>query len=169
MDRNELKELLMTITDLYPASAPKASERVFAVWERSMKDVEYGTAFNVLCEYSKDSRYAPTISDIMNGVKKIEEKENDLVRLIKNIFVAICDFWGETKTVELYDTYMNKLAEVDGRDLKKQYDYAMKMQTDAFMYIKGRELFADRHCKEFSELGKLSDWIKKYRPEGTDG
>lgn len=169
MDKSELKELLMTITDLYPASAPKASERVFAVWERSMKDVEYGTAFNVLCEYSANSRYAPTISDIIAGVKKIEEKENELIRLIKNIFVAICDFWGETKTVELYDAYMDKLSEVDGGDLKKRYDYAVKMQTDAFMYIKGRELIAERRCKEFSELGELSEWLKKYRPEGANG
>ena len=168
MDRKETMQLLKAIAILFPASAPLAEEIALDIWERNMRNIPFDIAYEAFNEYVVENRYAPTISDIVKGVKEIQEENEKVLTRIKSTFIEICDMWGAKKSKELYDIY-SYLIELNSSDLNKSLGIALDMKKATIEYIKDKERIAIESGKEFSELGKLSEWLKKYRPEGTNG
>ena len=88
-------------------------------------------------EYVVESRYAPTISDIVKGAKKIQEENEKVLTRVRNTFVEICDMWGAKKSKELYDIFCD-LVELNGPDLNKSLRIALDMKEAAIEYIKDK-------------------------------
>lgn len=164
MNREEVKELLMTIAELFPASAPKASDRVFLIWEKSLADISFETGYRALNRYVINARFAPTISDIIGEANKIESENSALLDRVINTFVEICDMWGSKKSKELYEIY-SYLVELNGPDLNKSLRIALDMKEAAIEYIKDKERIAIENNKAFTEIGSLKDWFEIYNTE----
>lgn len=164
MKREEVEELLLTIAELFPASAPKASDRVFRIWEKSLADISFDVGYRALNRYVINARYAPTISDIIGEANKIEDENKALVDRIRNTFVEICDMWGSKKSKELYDEYSD-LIDLNGPDLNKSLRIALDMKEAAIEYIKDKEQVAIENGKEFTEIGNLKNWFEIYNLE----
>ena len=106
MDSKETMQLLKAIAILFPASAPLAEEVALDIWERNMRNIPFDIGYEAFNEYVVESRYSPTISDIVKGAKKIQEENEKVLTRVRNTFVEICDMWGAVystfKTIFIY-------------------------------------------------------------------
>lgn len=164
MDRKETMQLLKAIAILFPASAPLAEEVALDIWERNMRNIPFDIAYEAFNEYVVESRYAPTISDIVKGAKKIQEENEKVLTRVRNTFIEICDMWGAKKSKELYDIFCY-LVELNGPDLNKSLRIALDMKEAAIEYIKDKERIAIENNKAFTEIGSLKDWFEIYNTE----
>lgn len=151
MDKKETAKLLMAIKTSYKRWFDGSREefaQTVEIWQKSLADEPYEMAEQALIDFSRESQYPPTISDIYRPYKEYKEKcEADKKETIDIYFRAISNYPCYKDTPDAQREYMRIIGK------NPTPDKGMKFERDLIDFVR-------QHERERKEVPPFIEYMK---------
>ena len=123
MTNKEFAEILSTAKSFYPREKFVESKEAFDNWFSIFKDMDYEKTHQALCEYARESEFAPTIAGICKHYDAIEAADRKFEREITDRFDCLARSFGRPEGNEARELFDDLIKSDDRKKMMQKANW----------------------------------------------